>query len=127
MNSLESSLDCCNIGNSGILKNEPLTYKIMAIFNSKSVPCTIVPSYVPSIFRCFNRMVRWFIFWKCATNFWLLGLGKSARYLPLWVRFIPSKTAGNSSKEVVMCIKIVEQGIFYPSLFDSYRAMWYKY
>ena len=72
-------------------------------------------------------MVRWFIFWKCATNFWLLGLGKSARYLPLWVRFIPSKTAGNSSKEVVMCIKIVEQGIFYPSLFDSYGAMWYKY
>ena len=75
---------------------------------------TIVASYVPSIFRCFNRMVRWFIFWKCATNFWLLGLGKSARYLPLWVRFIPSKTAGNSSKEVVMCIKIVEQGIFLP-------------
>ena len=88
---------------------------------------TIVPSYVPSKFRCFNRLVRWFIFWKCATNFWLLGLGKSARYLPLWVRFIPSKTAGNSSKEVVMCIKIVEQGIFYPNLFDSYVAMWYKY
>ena len=57
----------------------------------------------------------------------LAGLGKSAPFLTCRLKFIPPNTAENSLEEVDLRKKNLGLSIFYLSLHDIHRAMWFKY